>query len=189
MEHLLASEVERVLAAPAITGALEGVLYMMYWRDEPAGSVLPALRRPHRPVRQKAGNVSTNLLDMRGARQRFARWGSGYQYHIGDLSAASCPGHAPAKVSPKYQRWASGCSPTHLRCSPAQASVYFWATAWGPDAYNIWSDFGACSLAFEEYLLIGVGSELFPHVLLERGGGQPLRASLHYRRRIAIGCR
>jgi hypothetical protein len=48
--------------------------------------------------------------------------------------------------------------------------VFFWATAWGPRSYSVWAEFGACSLAFEEYLLIGVGSELFPEALLNDEG-------------------
>ena len=48
--------------------------------------------------------------------------------------------------------------------------MFFWATAWGPESESIWAEFGACSLAFEEYLLIGVASELFPGVLLDEEG-------------------
>jgi hypothetical protein len=35
---------------------------------------------------------------------------------------------------------------------------------------SIWREFGATRLAFEEYLLIGVASELFPHDLLNLEG-------------------
>lgn len=48
--------------------------------------------------------------------------------------------------------------------------VYFWATAWSIESYNIWHDFGPCFLSFEEYLLIGVAFELFPNVLLNNEG-------------------
>jgi hypothetical protein len=46
--------------------------------------------------------------------------------------------------------------------------IRFWACIWGPQRQSIWREFGAIRLAFEEYLLIGVASELFPNDLLNR---------------------
>ncbi len=46
----------------------------------------------------------------------------------------------------------------------------FWCAAWGPRSPNIWREFGACPLAFAEYLLIGVAGLLFPDDLLNDEG-------------------
>ena len=46
----------------------------------------------------------------------------------------------------------------------------FWCSAWGPQSPNIWREFGACPLAFAEYLLIGVAGLLFPGDLLNDEG-------------------
>ena len=40
------------------------------------------------------------------------------------------------------------------------SDILFWATLWGPDSLSIWHDYGATRLAFEEYLLIGVASDV-----------------------------
>ena len=46
----------------------------------------------------------------------------------------------------------------------------FWGCLWGPDRMSIWPDYGSTKLAFEEYLLIGVASDVFPNSLLNREG-------------------
>ena len=42
----------------------------------------------------------------------------------------------------------------------------FWYAACGPRSPNIWREFGACSLALAEHLLIGAAGLLFPGGLL-----------------------
>jgi hypothetical protein len=102
---------------------------------------------------------------------KFGRWGSGYSYHIGDLSAAACPGHGAEKIVRKYVRWAQRLFSDAPALMPTlRRPVYFWATAWSAESYNIWNDFGSSFLSFEEYLLIGVASELFPDILLNDEG-------------------
>ena len=51
-----------------------------------------------------------------------------------------------------------------------RSPLRFWCTGWGPSSRNIWPEFGACSLSFVEYLLIGVASLLFPDDLLNDEG-------------------
>ena len=46
----------------------------------------------------------------------------------------------------------------------------FWCAAWGPRSPHIWREFGACPLAFAEYLLIGFAGLLFPDDLLNDEG-------------------
>ena len=44
--------------------------------------------------------------------------------------------------------------------------------AWTRDSVGPWRDFGATNLAFAEYLLIGLTSNLFPTLLNEEGGNR-----------------
>nr|WP_217346322.1 hypothetical protein [Noviherbaspirillum sp. L7-7A]MBV0880729.1 hypothetical protein [Noviherbaspirillum sp. L7-7A] len=148
----------------------EGMLYMMHWREN-SGRIVPLYIGRAGKYGKGGGNISANLLGIETDMSKFARWGSGYAYHIGDLSAAACPGHASEKVVQKYRRWAQRLFSDAPTLTPTlRRPVYFWATAWTPDSYNIWNDFGSCFLSFEEYLLIGVASELFPDVLLNNEG-------------------
>lgn len=117
------------------------------------------------------GGVSANLAGIRTDAGKFARWGYNYAYHLGDLSAAALPGHAPGKIIPKYQRWAARLFADTPNAVPRlRAPVRFWCTAWGPGSRNIWAEFGSCPLAFAEYLLIGVAGLLFPGALLNDEG-------------------
>jgi hypothetical protein len=166
MESLVVREVQRVLD---VGSPFEGILYIMLWKD---GDVVEPLYigRACRYGRS-AGNVSANLLSIETDRGKFARWGSGYAYHIGDLSAAACPNHTPAALRPKYMRWAERLFVAVPEARPRlRRDVYFWCTGWGPDSPSIWREFGTTSLAFEEYLLIGVASLLFPETLLNTEG-------------------
>ena len=54
----------------------------------------------------KNGNLSENLKNLASRKDKFARWGDNYQYHIGDLSAATC-GHAEDKIKKKYKDWSN----------------------------------------------------------------------------------
>jgi hypothetical protein len=178
MEALIVREVRKILSADT---ANEGLLYMMHWREE--GRVVPLYVGRAGKYGKGGGNISANLQDIEHDTSKFARWGSGYAYHIGDLSAAACTGHGDAKVVRKYQRWAQRLFRNAPAATPTlRRPVYFWATAWGPDSYSIWPGFGSCYLAFQEYLLIGVAAQLFPDILLNDEGvnrsSSPFTASL-----------
>lgn len=167
MEALLTGEVER--CATDATNTLEGVLYMML-RLDGAGTVVPLYIGRAGQVGRNGG-ISANVRSIRTNTGKFARWGYNYAYHMGDLSAAVLPGHSPGKSSPKYQRWAQSLFKQTPSAAPRlRADVRFWCAAWGPASPNIWPEFGSCSLSFMEYLLIGVGSLLFPEDLLNREG-------------------
>jgi hypothetical protein len=166
MEALVIREVSNVIA-PA--SASDGILYMMLWRDD--GRVLPLYIGKAGRYGRGAGNVSANLLNIDRNFGKFARWGSNYAYHIGDLSAAVCHGHASTKIVPKYRRWAERLFvEVPSECPRLRRPVLFWGAAWSPASRSIWTGFGSTSLAFEEYLLIGVASLLFPETLLNTEG-------------------
>ena len=78
--------------------------------------------------------------------------------------------HPEDKKVDKYRSWSSAL----FRVSDGEVylkqPVFFWACLWGPERDSIWSDYGLTKLAFEEYLLIGIASDLFPCDLLNREG-------------------
>jgi hypothetical protein len=97
--------------------------------------------------------------------------GYGYAYHMGDLSCAVLAGHEPRRPTPKYLRWAKRLFVEAPALVPRpRFEVRFWCIPWGPASPGIWEEFGACPLAFIEYLLIGVASLLFPDDLLNEEG-------------------
>jgi hypothetical protein len=166
MEALVIREVSKVIAP---TSTSDGLLYMMIWLD--GRLVLPLYIGKAGRYGRSSDSLSANLLDVDRNFGKFARWGSNYAYHIGDLSAAVCRGHDPVRSTPKYRRWAERL----FHDAPAEyprlrRPVRFWCTAWSPTSPSIWTDFGTTSLAFEEYLLIGVASFLFPETLLNTEG-------------------
>lgn len=166
MEAMLIATVEKILSTPEA----EGMLYVMHRLGED-GSVVPLyIGKAGRHGR--AGKlISANLASIRTNGGKFARWGSNYAYHIGDLSAAVLPGHDPRKVALKYQRWAARLFEDAPSNRPMlRFPVRFWCTAWEPEMPGIWPEFGSCPLAFMEYLLIGVTGLLFPADLLNDEG-------------------
>lgn len=169
MEALLVEAGDRVIHAHREgRREIEGVLYMMIRLD--AGQVTP-LYIGRTGMFGVNGGLSANLKGIHTDRGKFARWGSNYAYHIGDLSAAACPGHPEGKRVRKYQRWAERLFVEVPSPRPRlRAEVRFWATVWGPETRSIWREYGRTSLAFEEYLLIGVASDLFPNDLLNDEG-------------------
>ena len=101
MAKLLANTVEQVLAS---SSGADGVLYLMH-RIDTDGRVVPLyIGKAGRYGR--SGGVWANLLAIHRDTGEFARWGYNYAYHLGDLSAATLPGHLPSKTVPKYRRWA-----------------------------------------------------------------------------------
>jgi hypothetical protein len=148
----------------------EGILYMMHRLDE-AGQVIPLYVGKAGRYGRSGAPISANLENIDNNHGRFARWGYNYAYHLGDLSAAVLVGHAPSKIVPKYKRWASALferAPTPL--PHLKFDVRFWCTAWSFQSIGIWPEFSPCSLAFTEYLVIGVASYLFPGYLLNQEG-------------------
>lgn len=166
MEGLIVREVRKILTTDT---HYEGLLYMMHWREK--GEIVPLYIGRAGKYGKGGDNISANLLNIERDTAKFARWGSNYAYHIGDLSAATCPGHGKGRVVRKYQRWAQRLFCDAPTSTPTlRRPVYFWATAWSRDSYSIWPDFGRCYLAFQEYLLIGVAAQLFPDILLNDEG-------------------
>ncbi len=79
-------------------------------------------------------------------------------------------GHSDGKKTIKYQTWAEQLFVSVPALTPKlRRPVYFWATAWDKSMTGVWEELGSTSLAFLEYLLIGVAGRVSP-VLLNREG-------------------
>ncbi|WP_162820354.1 hypothetical protein [Microvirga calopogonii] len=175
MEDMIGMAVEQVLAAPPDDA--EGLLYMMLRLDEQGGVIPLYVGRAGRHGKN-GSPLSANLKGIQRTRhggwgngRKFARWGYGFAYHIGDLSCAALHGHEPRQPAPKYLRWARHLFSEVPSTSPKMRfETRFWCTTWRPTSPSIWREFGACPLAFIEYLLIGVASLLFPTDLLNEEG-------------------
>jgi hypothetical protein len=168
MRSLVVSTVRSLLARPS--SEAEGLLYMMY-RSDGKGTVVPLYIGKAGRHGRSGAEVSANLLNIDRDEDKFARWGYNYKYHFGDLSAAVLPGHAEPKLSPKYARWAKALFQNAPTPNPVlRTDTRFWCTSWGPASVTIWQEFSPSSLAFTEYLLIGVASLLFPNDLLNSEG-------------------
>lgn len=147
----------------------DGILYMMLSREHI--STKPLYIGKAEIFGKGDRNLSANISDLDTGDSKFGRWGYNYAYHIGDLSAVTCPGHSQAKATPKYQTWRDYLFTIEAdgRIKP-KTEIMFWATLWGPERKSIWREYGSTKLAFEEYLVIGVASDVFPSQLLNREG-------------------
>ena len=144
--------------------SFDGMLYMIGWKRP--NSFLPLYVGKAETFGKGDRNLSANLKNLHSDRTKFARWGDGYSYHIGDLSACVLPGHADSKKTLKYQSWAD-C--LFREGATLKEPVFFWATAWKPTQTGIWEEFGATTLAFLEYMLIGVSGQISPQLLNREG--------------------
>jgi hypothetical protein len=147
----------------------DGILYMMHWCLE--GEIIPLYIGKTETFGRKGENLSVNIKDLDKGDGKFGRWGYGYAYHLGDLSAATLPGHEDSKSTPKYRQWRDRlfdrvvATDVHLR-----HPVYFFAMLWGDKQKSIWSEVSPTTLAFEEYLLIGLASREYGAFLLNQEG-------------------
>lgn len=150
-------------------GEYDGLIYMMFWPE--GGRVLPLYIGKSEKYGRGGGNLSANIAKIEINHGKFCRWGYNYAYHIGDLSAVVCPGHPPEKMNPKYAKWAGKLFDSWPSGAPQlKRETRFWVEAWERGGTGIWKEYGATSLTFLEYLLIGVASDIFPEHLLNSEG-------------------
>jgi hypothetical protein len=152
------------------THAYDGMLYVALTKEK--GLVTP-LYIGKAETLGKRGNLSANIkgVSKNANRGKFARWGDGRQYHIGDLSAAVLPGYQAEYVDSKYKRWAIAMFESFPTNEPKlKFPVFLWAKAWSKHDIGVWPQFGPTGLSFQEYLLIGLCSSLFGSRLLNCEG-------------------
>lgn len=146
----------------------DGILYVMLKLE--SGRPVPLYIGKAELYGKGDKNLSSNISDLNSGKTMFGRWGYGYAYHFGDLSAATLPGHSADKVTNKYLDWSRTLFIVNDEQVKPRFETRFWATNWGPDKKSIWANYGSTRLAFEEFLLIGVAADAFPNVLLNREG-------------------
>ncbi len=162
----LGNSLSKEHASESVTSS--GILYLMFRMDE--GKVIPLYIGKAEIFGKGDKNLSANISDLVSGNGKFGRWGYNYAYHIGDLSAVTLQGHPDAKKTKKYADWKDALFEVEERGIRLKGDIRFWACCWSPDRKSIWQDYGSTRLAFEEYLLIGVASDLFPNELLNREG-------------------
>jgi hypothetical protein len=132
-----------------------GILYMMLSREN--DTIKPRYIGKAEIFGKGDRNLSANISDLDTGNGKFGRWGYNYAYHIGDLSAVTCPGHSSNKATIKYTSWRDALfDVTDGGLIKPKTEILFWATLWGPQCQSIWQEYGSTKLAFEEYLVIGV---------------------------------
>lgn len=146
----------------------EGVIYCMFKKNS-MNEVVP-LYIGKAEKYGKSGNLSENITLGKG---KFARWGHGYAYHIGDLSAVAYS-HTKAKKPKKYTDWANALFARYPATPSAELKlkekIYFWMQAWESRSTGLQKDFGPTNLTFLEYQLIGVSTAIFPNEVLNKEG-------------------
>ena len=170
MEALVRSEVDAIVKDHREHGNLDGLIYMMGIKR--TDQFLPLYIGKAETLGRGDKNFSANLANLNRDTSKFARWGDGYAYHIGDLSACALLGHPPDKQTDKYRDWASALFLQVPTDRPVlREQVWFWAKAWDQRWSGIWEELGPTRLAFLEYTLIGVAS-MISTSLLNREGRQ-----------------
>jgi hypothetical protein len=146
----------------------DGILYMMLKID--SERIIPLYVGKTETYGKGDKNLSANISDLAGGNGKFGRWGYNYAYHVGDLSAVTLTGHPESKKTAKYSAWRDAMFTIENGIVTQNSDIRFWACLWGRDSQSIWQDYGNTKLAFEEYLVIGVASDLYPNDLLNREG-------------------
>ena len=82
----------------------QGLLYVMGHGAGPDFRPLYVGKAERRGMKNA---LSANLANIRTNRHKFARWGDGVDYHVGDLSQALFGFKAYRLPTPKYKRWAA----------------------------------------------------------------------------------
>jgi hypothetical protein len=150
---------------------LDGLIYLVGWKEQ--NQFKPLYIGKAETFGRGDGNLSANLKGIQTDRSKFARWGDNYAYHVGDLSACVLPGHATHKQLAKYKAWAK-CLFRDCPSGPPELKkpVYFWAKSWNPAHVGVWEELGPTSLAFLEYMLIGVAGRVSTELLNREGIGR-----------------
>lgn len=149
----------------------EGVIYLMYTLD--GDTLIPRYIGKAGKYGRDGEGLSANLKNIRTNNTKFARWGNGYAYHIGELSAAVLYHHEKEQVNRgkdpigKYQKWADALFEPETR--RLREPVYFWTKAWRTEDTGPFYGFET-SLESLEYNLINLASDLYPDQLFNSEG-------------------
>lgn len=177
MESIVIEQVNLVLKDYHNSNTVyDGLIYMMFWKH--LGIITPLYIGKSEKI-GRSGSLSANIVNIEKNKHYFCRWGDNYAYHIGDLSANTLTDYPSSRTINKYKKWSeklfiqSPCEQPILR-----HDTFFWIKAWTKEDISIWQEYGATSLTFLEYLLIGVASDIFPDSLLNTDGVNRQRKEL-----------
>lgn len=175
MESMILAEVDKLVDDwKSGTHHYDGLIYCIGWKK--SKHFIPLYIGKAETFGKGDGNLSANLKNLKTDKSKFARWGHNYAYHIGDLSACALDGHPVSRRTEKYSAWAASLFEDAPSVTPRlKQPVYFWATAWNHGHVSIWEELGPTSLAFLEYLLIGVAGRVSPDLLNREGIGRRIR--------------
>lgn len=164
MEERVRSEGRKVINDWKTTDdTYDGLIYLMYWLDE--GDIVPLYVGKAGKYGRDGEGLSANLQGLRGTSTgKFARWGDGHYYHIGNLSAIVFDHDKNQKQ--KYRKWANRLIKEGKQL---RQPTYFWSKAWRKDDVGLYHDFEV-PLEQLEYQIIGLVSDLYPDRLLNDEG-------------------
>jgi len=141
----------------------DGLIYLMYWLND--GEVVPVYVGKAGKYGRDGEGLSANLRGLQGSSTgKFARWGDGHYYHIGNLSAIIFDHDKNQKQ--KYQKWADQLFEEGRQL---RQQTYFWTKAWRKEDVGLYHDFEV-PLEQLEYQIIGLVSDLYPDWLLNNEG-------------------
>ena len=142
----------------------EGLLFIMGKGELPAFTPIYIGKTERRGVKHP---ISENIKNLRKSKHKFARWGDGLDYHMGDLSHAMFEFEAYRLPTKKYKRWAQelfrSYDPPILK-----ETINFYVVPWyknskGPSGL-------VCSLPAAEKEVIALASVAFAETLLNVDG-------------------
>lgn len=161
MEGAVLAAVAQGLERPA----WRGLLYVMAWGN----------REQFRPLYigkagrfgKTEGQLSANLRNLNTDKSKFARWGDGNDYHIGDLSQALFGWSGYKAPSQKYVRWSEVLFVERSRLQLREPTA-IWLVAW--DEGYLGPLGAACSLETAESQAIELAIEEFGDIVLNVQG-------------------
>lgn len=124
MESLVREEGRKVINDWETTDdSYEGLIYLMYWLE--GNDVVPLYVGKAGKYGRDGEGLSANLRGLRGSSTgKFARWGDGHYYHIGNLSAIVFDHDKNQKQ--KYEKWADQLFEEGRQL---RQQTYFWTKA------------------------------------------------------------
>lgn len=155
------------------SGQYEGLIYMMYWIENE--EIKPLYIGKTSKFNSTGYELNPNIESLETRDNRFARWGYGKDWHLGDLSNALfnstwlSEGNFAGTLSGK-QRWVDRLfEPGTLKL---RSQTYLWIDTWSVDEDGPFSSYTGThpTLAELEYQLIGLADGLYGDILLNQEG-------------------
>jgi hypothetical protein len=142
----------------------EGLIYMM---GKGEGSSFQPMYIGKAEKKGVSHPISVNIKNIRKNQHKFARWGDGIAYHIGDLSHAIFRFKAYQKPTKKYIRWSEALFDSYDPPT-LKEPIYFFIVPWFT-GYKGLSGL-SCSLPAIEKEMIAIASVQFTDTLLNVDG-------------------